>query len=516
MLRGRMIVAAAVMAMGVGATAGWADEGDVKKLAEGNTQFACDLYGKVATGEKNAFFSPYSISAALGMTFAGARGNTEKQMADVLHFELPQDRLHAAFGKLGEARAWPAEDERAEPYKLVTANGLWKQKDTPFLGDFLALTKKNYAAELREVDFKTDLEASRVAINDWVSQQTNEKIKDLLAKGVLKPTTRLVLANAVYFKAAWKDPFAKGATKDDAFTLADGKTVQTPLMHEKKRMGYFENDAMQVVEIPYVSERLSMVVMVPRKADGLGAIEKGLSQKMLAETEAGTKPRLVDLTLPKFKTTSKLSLAETLKGMGMEEAFSKAADFSGMTGDKTLYIGAVEHQAYVDVNEEGTEAAAATAVAMMTRMAVVREPEPVVVKVDRPFLYFVRHKRSGEVLFMGRMMNPAEGGKEAAAAPAAAPVGKRAKPVAVGGKADPRATGYIVLFENNVDAAAEVARLEKELGFKHTYVYSMPTFKGFAGNIPAEALEKLRWEPIVKSIEHDGVAQTNAVGMGAN
>jgi len=491
-----------------------ADNPDLPKLVEGNSQFACDLYTKVAAGgDQNIFLSPYSISTALGMTYAGARGNTEKQMAATLHFDLPQDRLHAAFSSLGAALGVdtpPVGEGKPPSFQLVTANGLWKQKNVAFLDAFLAGAKKNYAAELRDADFKTAFEPARLAINDWVANQTLDKIKDLIAPGVLKPNTRMVLANAIYFKAAWQNPFGKAATQDGPFTLGDGKTVQTPLMREKKRLTYFEDDTLQAVQLPYVRDQLSMLVLVPRKPDGLPALEKQLSAKMFVDITAAAKLRLVDLTLPRFKTTAHFSLADTLAGMGMAEAFSDDANFSGMTGDQTLYISAVEHQAFVNVDEEGTEAAAATA-GVMAGKGAPRPEDAVTVKVDRPFFFLVRHNATGAIVFMGRVTNPAAG-----TAAALAPATKRAQPIAIAGQADARAPGYIVLFENTVNAAAEVARLEKLYNFTHTHIYDMPGFKGFAGTIAPEAIKKLRWEMTIKSIEHDGTATINAAGAAAN
>jgi len=381
-------------------------------VVAGNNAFALDLYARLRAQEGNLFLSPYSISTALAMTYAGARGETQKQMAQVLHFGLDQARLHPAFRALMAAITVPtrARMRRAGPpaqmFELHIANALWGQKGYPFVEAFLKTTHENYGAGLREVDFRADTEAARLAINKWVEAQTKEKIKDLIQRGVLDRMTRLVLTNAIYFKSEWQSQFRKEATREGDFTLADGAKVKVPMMRQTRYFPYAETDDLQIAELPYVGGATSMVILLPRKADGLAALEKALNAAALAGWLQGLKHRFLALSMPRFKTTSQFALGATLKQMGMPDAFDGArANFRAMGGtpEENLFISAVVHKAYVDVNEWGTEAAAATAVAMAgTGMP----PKPVEFRADRPFLFLIRHRPTGSILFIGRVMNP--------------------------------------------------------------------------------------------------------------
>jgi len=259
--------------------------GAVEKVAvppgvvEGNNAFALELYARLRAREGNLFLSPYSISTALAMTYAGARGNTEKQMAQVLHFALPQEKLHPAFKALIAATK---ADRRKDGLELHVANALWGQKGFAFLEPFLRVTRENYGAGLRTVDFKTQTEAARLTINRWVEEQTREKIKDLLQRGVLNADTRLVLTNAIYFLGDWQSPFEKRATRERPFTLLDGTVIKAPTMHQTGHFAYAEADDVQVLEMPYKSGRAAMVILLPKKKDGLPALEKALSAEALA------------------------------------------------------------------------------------------------------------------------------------------------------------------------------------------------------------------------------------------
>ncbi|NQT51969.1 serpin family protein [bacterium] len=376
---------------------------DVKGVVAGNNAFALDLYAKLSQEKGNLFFSPYSISTALAMTYAGARGNTETQMATALHFGLGQEPLHAAFHNLLEATR--GGDKRG--YQLSVANALWGQQGYGFLDQFLKVTQAHYGAGLRQVDFRGATEAARQRINLWVEKQTNGKIKDLIQPGILDELTRLVLTNAIYFKGDWASQFKKAATRDAPFTLAGGKTTTAPLMYQRQKFGYAESRDAQALEMPYVGEDLSMIVLLPRKADGLAALEASLSADTLNGWLGRMRhPRTVRVYLPRFKMTSAFRLGQQLKVMGMPDAFNaRKADFSGMDGrEDHLYIAAVIHKAFVEVNEEGTEAAAATAVVMKARSA--RIPRDPVFRADRPFLFLIRHKPTGSILFMGRVADP--------------------------------------------------------------------------------------------------------------
>ena len=378
------------------------DSADTKAVAQGNTAFALDLYGKLKEAEGNLFFSPYSISTALAMTYAGARANTEKQMAEVLHFTLDQKRLHPAFSHL-EAQLNAAQGK--EGIELNVANALWAQKDYIFLGEFLDLTKKYYGAVLTLLDFKNACEAARKKINAWVEEKTKNKIKDLIKPGVLDSLTRLVLTNAIYFKGNWESQFKKSKTEESPFWLVPGKSIKVPMMNQKQNFNYMENDSLQILELPYVGNALSMIALLPKKVDGLAQLESMLSVKNLTTWMGLLREREISVFLPKFKMSSQFSLDKMLASMGMHDAFTGKADFSGMTGKKDLYISAVIHKAFVDVNEEGTEAAAATAVAM--RLLSMPAPPPVF-KADHPFILLIRHNPSESILFLGRVVNPTE------------------------------------------------------------------------------------------------------------
>jgi len=380
---------------------------DIETVVRGNSKFAFDLYARIKDDpdikEKggNLFFSPYSISTALAMTWAGAGGETEKQMAEVLHFTLPQAELHKAFGSLEKQLN---EAGQKGQYQLSVANALWGQAGLNFIKEFLELTQKSYGAGLREVDFMTQTEKARLTINTWVEEKTQAKIKDLIKKGVLDALTRLVLTNAIYFKGDWASQFDKKKTRDEPFKLAEDKEVTVPMMHIKETFKYWADDKLQVLQLPYKGEELSMIILLPVKVDGLAGVEKSLTFEKLNEWTKGLRTQEVVVYMPKFKMTTKFELADYLKKMGMPDAFSlPGADFSGMTGDKNLFISNVIHKAFVAVDEEGTEAAAATAVTMKLTSA---PAPPVVFRADHPFIFIIRDNRSGSTLFMGRVMNP--------------------------------------------------------------------------------------------------------------
>jgi len=379
---------------------------DIGALADGNAVFAFDLYQELRNGEGNLFYSPYSISAALGMTYVGARGETEREMADTLHFTLPQDRLHPAFNGLDQllaSRGKGAQGKDDQGFRLNIVNAIWGQRGYQFLSNFLDTLAANYGAGLRILDFVTDPERARQTINDWVSEQTEGKIKDLIPAGVLGSSTRLVLTNAIYFNAAWLFPFQEQLTADAPFHLLDGSQVTAPMMHVSESFAYIENDDLQVVELPYDGEELSMIILLPR--DGQfktveSALDAGYVEGIIDDMAHGQ----VNLTMPKFEFDAKLSLVKTLAAMGMPEAFSRQADFSGMTDGRDLYISDVLHKAYVSVDESGTEAAAATAVVM--KELAIAPGKPVNVTLDHPFIFLIRDTGTGTILFLGRVVDP--------------------------------------------------------------------------------------------------------------
>jgi len=380
---------------------------DRAAAVEGNNAFAADLYGQLRNQSGNLFFSPESISTALAMTYAGARGNTASEMAKTLHFTLPPDRLHPAMGAL-------LSDLNAthNGYQLRVANALWAQRDYTFLDDFLKLIKNDYGAGFNRVDFKGAPDAARLTINQWVEQKTENKIKDLISPGLLNARTKLVLTNAIYFKGDWQTQFDKMQTKDEDFHLSPSQTVQAPLMHREGGFNYFNGGTFQALEIPYKSRELSMIVFLPNEVSDLSAFERSLTASSMQQWLGQLRPvPKVILAMPKFKMTKQFGLKDTLEAMGMPRAFAEGvADFSGMTGDTTrkLFISAVIHKAFIDVNEEGTEAAAATAVIMMRPTAARLEPPPPppVFRADHPFVFLIRDNRSGGILFMGRITDP--------------------------------------------------------------------------------------------------------------
>jgi len=378
---------------------------EMSTVVNGNNQFATNLYAQLkGKTSENLFFSPHSISAALAMTYAGAAGETQKQMAEVLHFTVPESQLHEAMARLRSSLL----ADTKKGYQLRVANRLWGQDGFEFLPEFLQTTRRNYGAELGVLDFAKDTEAARREINQWVEKQTEEKIKELLAPGVLDPRTRLVLTNAIYFKGDWQKKFNKSATKDAPFHVSADKEVSVPTMHQTEQFGYRAVDDLQVLEMPYAKGELSMIVLLPKATEGLAELEKKITHDDLRDWTKGLRPQKVSVFLPRFKMTSQFSLKDVLQSMGMTLPFDQGkADFSRMSRSEQLFISAVVHKAFVDVNEEGTEAAAATGVVMAPTAAPVQE-EPPVFRADHPFVFVIRDNRTGSILFVGRVANPKE------------------------------------------------------------------------------------------------------------
>jgi len=380
-------------------------QGDLAILVDGNSELAFNLYRVLKDTDGNLFYSPYSISLALAMTFAGARGETERQMADTLNFLLPQDSLHPAFNGLDidlSSRGEGAEGKDGEGFRLNIVNAIWGQKDYEFLSEYLDILAENYGAGLRILDFVAEPEPSRITINDWVSDQTEGRIEDLIPQGAIDALTRLVLTNAIYFNAAWQFPFEEDATIDGSFHLLDGKEIAVPMMRQTESFGYAEGDGYRAVELPYDGHELSMVILLPDTSQ-FEAFENSMDYQTVEGIISDINRRQVSLSMPEFEFESEFSLKSVLANMGMPIAFSGDADFSGMTGSKDLFIDEVIHKAFVSVDEAGTEAAAATAVIMkLTAMP----EEPVAVTIDRPFIFLIRDLEAGAILFIGRVTNP--------------------------------------------------------------------------------------------------------------
>jgi serpin B len=378
------------------------DTAEKDALVDGNTAFALDLYDTIADDEDNIFYSPFSISIALSMTYAGARGDTADEMAQVMHFDLDQSRLHPAFNWLDLHLMDLAEEPvnaESEPFELTVANSIWGQKDYHFEQDFLDTLAVNYGAGMRTVDFIDNTDPSRVAINKWVEKKTNERIKDLLPEGSITAATRLVLTNAIFFKASWLTAFDEQMTASGDFTKPDGSTVSAELMNQTSEFPYADMGDFKAVEMPYDGGDVSMLVLLP---DDLATFEQSFDASTIDDTVSALATERVDLTFPKFEFDAPLPLTQTLQAMGMQKAFA-GADLSGMTGTRDLVITDVLHKAFVAVDEEGTEAAAATAV--ITGETSV-PPPPVEFRADKPFIFMIRDNETGSLLFVGRIVDP--------------------------------------------------------------------------------------------------------------
>ena len=372
-------------------------------IVRGNTAFAFDLYARLKAKEGNLFYSPYSISTALAMTNAGAKGETKKQIQQTLHFPA-SNSMHNMFDALfGRIMNQLNRQGQKGDYQLSVANALWAQKDYPFLNSYIVLNKSCYRAGLENVDFINETEQTRQQINDWVEDKTQDKIKELIPDGILNEATRLVLTNAIYFKGDWALKFDSAQTKDELFYITPEKTVTAPLMHQKEDFRYTQIDGMQLLELPYKGEDLSMLVLLPDKESSLAALEKRLTADNLTAWQKSMRKKEVLVYLPRFKMTHQFDLSDTLGDMGMAVAFTPAADFSGITTHEGLFISDVVHKAFVEVNEEGTEAAAATGVAI--RLTAMPTPPPVF-RADRPFVFIIKDNKTNSILFIGRIINP--------------------------------------------------------------------------------------------------------------
>lgn len=371
-------------------------------VAQDANLFAFDLYGRLRSEQSgNLFFSPQSISTALAMTYAGARGETAAEMARTMHLSLPPARLSAAYAELLRVLR---ESGGTSSYRLSIANRLWGQRGVSFLEPFIALTR-DYGAALALADFATNAKGARSEINAWVAQETEGKITDLVPAGSLGKDTRLVIANAIYFRGDWAQQFEKSATRDQPFHVSAGTTVDVPLMFAKLHVGFWEHReaALTIVELPYKGNEVSMLVILPDAPDGLTGMEAQLTAENIRRWTVGFVPENVLVYLPRFSVESGVDLASTLAAMGMRLPFSDAADFSGMTGQRDVYLSAAWHKARVDVDEQGTEAAAATGVGVALRGA---SPEPPTFRADHPFVFLIRHNPTGAILFLGRLTDP--------------------------------------------------------------------------------------------------------------
>ncbi|MDH3713616.1 MAG: serpin family protein [Gammaproteobacteria bacterium] len=396
---------------------------DTPSIVESTSRFALDLYHALGSSDGNLFFSPASIAVALTMAHAGAKGGTAQQMAEVLHLpDLQPARLHAAFGFLISDLMF----EYAQPYsgfsrldsddtgavdptacQVRMANALWGQVGLGYLEVYKHALKSFYESDLHEVDFAADPEHAREIINRWVAERTREKIPQLLPSGALDEITLLVITNAVYFKAQWDEPFEESLTEPQPFLLESGAALTTDMMCHTTTFRYTQDDLVRVLELPYMGNRFSMLIILPREKNGLAAVEPQLSYERLREWQATLAPAMVNVRLPRFEFRQPLMLADVLQEMGMRLAFSDAADFSGITNKAPLMIGQVLHEAFINLDEKGTEAAAATALAMVLGEAEPEELPPVIeFHADHPFLFAIAEQANGALLFLGRVKNP--------------------------------------------------------------------------------------------------------------
>ncbi|XP_065741271.1 leukocyte elastase inhibitor-like [Phocoena phocoena] len=379
----------------------------MEQLSAANTRFALDLFCALNKSDPagNIFISPFSISSALAMVFLGARGNTAAQMSKALYFKEVEE-IHSGFQSLNADI-----NKHGAPYILKLANRLYGEKSYDFLPEFLASTQKMYGAELASVDFLQATEDARKTINEWVKGQTEGKIPELLASGGVDRTTKLVLVNAIYFKGNWQEKFMMEATKDAAFRLNKKDTKLVKMMHQKKkfRLGRIEDLKCRVLELPYQGEDLSMVILLPDdiqdESTGLRKIEQQLTLEKLREW---TRPENLDLLevnvqLPRFKLEESYELSSLLASLGVQELFSSQADLSGLSGARGLSVSKVVHKSFVEVNEEGTEAAATGSVTMSARTFLLTEEY---FTADHPFIFFIRHNPSTNILFLGRLCSP--------------------------------------------------------------------------------------------------------------
>ena len=371
-------------------------------VVEANNLFATDLYDKYKSKDGNLFFSPYSISSALSMTYEGAKGKTAEEMQVVLHLPDDKNQIRSDFKNL-----YNDLNKADKTYKLTTANALWAQKEYPFVDDYFNVVDEYYTGKVTNLDFKTDTENSRVTINNWVEDKTNDKIKDLIPKGMINTMTRLVLTNAIYFKANWSSQFDAEDTWDGKFKLSSGESVDARMMYQTSNYNYGETSNLQILEMDYLGNDLSMLIILP-KENNLAQIENSFSVEKLEDWKDDMQTEKVRVTLPKFKFETKYLMAEDLIEMGMPTAFKYPdADFTGMSPTDELFISQVIHQTFIEVAEYGTEAAAATAV-IMEEGAAPEQEQPKIFRADHPFMFIIQQKDSGNILFMGRMSDPSK------------------------------------------------------------------------------------------------------------
>ena len=371
-------------------------------VPEGNLKFSIEMFRALGKQGQNLAFSPSSVESAFAIALAGAKGETASEIEKVFH--LPpggEDRfvleLQEQIARLG----------RSGTLQIATANGLWISTSVRIAADFIALAKEKFQAEVRPGDFVHNAEKVRVEINDWVLTKTHDKIRELIARNSLDAASIAIIVNAFYFKGDWQSQFKHDGTYSEKFHLEGGNAHDAPFMHQVSSFAYAESTDVQAVELPYVGGEVSMVIILPKENGGLKKLESSMSSATLSPLLQKLSATRVAIALPKFKNTTALNLAETLQSLGMKKAFiAKQADFTGIEATNQLYISDVIHQAFIQTDEKGTEAAAATAIEFVAGAAPMRE-ELKTFKADHPFLYFLRERKTGAILMMGRVANPA-------------------------------------------------------------------------------------------------------------
>lgn len=373
-------------------------------IAVKNNLFAFKFYGELIKTEKeNVFFSPFSISTALAMTYAGADKTTAEEIANTFYFGPNDEAFHTEYGEYLKTLL----ANSAGNIELEIANRLWAEANMKFLAAFLDLNERLYNSPLEKVDFVKNYEASRILINDWVALKTKDKIKDLIPQGAVSPETRLILTNAIYFKGDWKNQFDKELTEDKSFVLSDAKKITVPFMNARGLYNYAETTNAKFIRLPYNGDKHSMIIALPNQQTDLSMLEEQMTPNRFADLYKGIKPEVI-LSLPKFKMTLPLKLKAQLKAMGMKLSFETGANFSKMTEQAKLHVSEVIHKAFIEVDEKGTEAAAATAVVMAVTSSISHDdrPLPKVFNADHPFLIYILDDQTQSILFMGRVMNP--------------------------------------------------------------------------------------------------------------